>query len=336
MSGMSLSPPYPASPVITAVQWAPEIVRDALGKTTPRGGKDGSDNWPITWADDGHLYTAYGDGYGFDPLVPSKLGLGFARVTGPAEGFTGENIRSDGENAGYGRNGKKASGILMVDGVLYLLVRNADDNGTTSRLAWSTDGARTWTWCDWIFETLGYPTFINYGRDYAGARDGYVYIVSHDHPDAYVPADRFVLARAPKDQLRNRCAYEFAATVVPGSVPTWTRDVAASGAVFKFPGQCLRSGISHNAPLGRYLWWQVLGSSKATGDTRFEGGFGVYDAPEPWGPWTTVYFTEKWDVGPGECANFPTKWMSDDGRTVYLVYSGDDNFAVRKATLTIA
>ena len=38
-------------------------------------------------------------------------------------------------------------------------------------------------------------------------------------------------------------------------------------------------------------------------DTRFEGGFGIYDAPEPWGPWTTVFFTEKWDVGPGETAN---------------------------------
>ena len=23
-------------------------------------------------------------------------------------------------------------------------------------------------------------------------------------------------------------------------------------------------------------------------DTRFQGGFGIYDAPEPWGPWTTV------------------------------------------------
>ena len=25
----------------------------------------GSDNWPMTWADDGHQYTAWGDGGGF-------------------------------------------------------------------------------------------------------------------------------------------------------------------------------------------------------------------------------------------------------------------------------
>jgi hypothetical protein len=71
-------------------------------------------------------------------------------------------------------------------------------------------------------------------------------------------------------------------------------------------------------------------------DTRFEGGFGIYDAPEPWGPWTTVFFTEKWDVGPGETASFPTKWMSADGRTLHLVFSGDDGFAVRRATLRAA
>jgi hypothetical protein len=42
-----------------------------------------------------------------------------------------------------------------------------------------------------------------------------------------------------------------------------------------------------------------------------------------------------WDMGSGETGNFPPKWMSEDGRTIYLVFSGDDSFSVRKATLTI-
>ena len=64
-----------------------------------------------------------------------------------------------------------------------------------------------------------------------------------------------------------------------------------------------------------------------------KGGFGVYDAPEPWGPWTTVFFTDQWDVGPGETASFPTKWMSADGHVLHLVFSGDDCFSVRRADL---
>jgi hypothetical protein len=81
--------------------------------------------------------------------------------------------------------------------------------------------------------------------------------------------------------------------------------------------------------LQRYLWCQTLPGR----DARFSGGFGIYDAPQPWGPWTTVDFTEQWDVGPGDTCSFPTKWMSADGKTAYLVFSGEDSFSVRKATL---
>jgi hypothetical protein len=70
--------------------------------------------------------------------------------------------------------------------------------------------------------------------------------------------------------------------------------------------------------LKRFLWVQVLPGTQGTkADIRFEGGFAVDDAPEPWGQWTTVYFTEKWDVGPGETASFPTKWMSADGKALH-------------------
>jgi hypothetical protein len=63
-------------------------------------------------------------------------------------------------------------------------------------------------------------------------------------------------------------------------------------------------------------------------------GFGIFDAPEPWGPWTTVSSVPRWDVEPGESASFPTKWMSTDGLTVHLVFSGGDSFNVRRAVLT--
>ncbi len=108
------------------------------------------------------------------------------------------------------------------------------------------------------------------------------------------------------------------------------------GAMFTHPGRCYRSGITYDAALCRYLWYQVLPESRDPRGPRFQGGFGIYDAPEPWGPWTTAYFTNDWDVGPGETGSIPTKWMSADGRTLHLVFSGGDAFSVRRATLTIA
>ena len=144
------------STLITRVDWAPQetIIRRA------RGG----DNWPLTWADDDHLYTAYGDGNGFEPFISEKLSLGFASIEGPPENFLGINIRTPTlEQKGDGKAGRKASGILMVDGVLYLWARNAGD----SQLAWSADHGQTWTWCNWnLAPSFGCPTFLNFGPNH--------------------------------------------------------------------------------------------------------------------------------------------------------------------------
>lgn len=319
------TPPYPRSKVIKKLIWEPKetMIRTALGKKYDDGKYDGSDNWPVTWADDDRLYTAYGDGYGFDPIVLEKLGMGFGCIEGNPPNIITKNIRSNAENTGYGRSGKKGCGMLSVDGTLYLMAFHADEKGGQCQIAWSKDYAKTWTYGDWKFEEFGLCTFINFGKDYEGARDNYVYIVSHDGPRADTPSDYMILMRVDKNKILDRNSYEFFAKLDNGE-PVWTSDINKQGHIFEHKDACLRSGITYNKALGRYLWWQHIPNEPGhedRGDTRFAGGFGVYDAPEPWGPWTTVYFTEKWDIGPGERAEFPTKWMSGDGKTLYLVFS---------------
>ncbi len=328
----SSGPPYPPSPVITSITWAPaeSIVRRAQG----------SDNWPLTWADDGHLYTAYGDGNGFEPKVPGKLSLGFARIVGGPDHFTGINIRSaTGEQTGDGPRGRKASGMLMVEGVLYMWARNADRSGQQSQLAWSRDHGETWQWSDWKFAELGYPCFLNFGRNYAGARDSFVYVYSPDTPSAYRETDTVVLARVPRGRIASRDGYEFFETMSNQGEPIWTEDIARRGPAFTFRGGCNRMAVTFNCPLGRYLM-TMRSRARAGGRNQFS----IYDAPEPWGPWTTVYYTEEWEgqhlvsgsAGWGEAQHIPSKWLSDDGRTFHLVFSGDDSFSVRRATLTIS
>ncbi|HEX8204274.1 MAG TPA: hypothetical protein VF590_27600, partial [Isosphaeraceae bacterium] len=280
--------PYPPSAAIVGIAWAPAAT---ITRRAP-----GSDNWPLTWGDDDALYAAYGDGRGFEPVAPRKLSLGLARVDGPPEGFTGRNLPSPtGEQLGDGPAGKKASGMLMVDGVLYLWARNAG----VAQLAWSADHAATWEWASWRFtHGFGCPTFLNFGRDYAGARDGYVHVASPDTDDAYAPADRMVLARVPRDRIRERPAYQFFAGLDAAGRPSWTDRIALRGAAFSHPRRCGRSSLGFDPGLNRYLWVQVLPGS----DPCLRSGLGIYDAPEPWGPWTTAFVTEDWDVGPGASA----------------------------------
>jgi hypothetical protein len=317
--------PYPPSAIIRSVEWAPPA--------TIRRAAEGSDNWPITWADDDALYSAYGDGRGFAPGTEEKLGLGFARITGGPADFQGVNIRSKtGERRGEGADSPKASGMICVRGILYMLVRNVGN----SQVVWSDDHGGSWHWCDWKFETsFGAPTFLNFGRNNAGRRGDFVYVYSHDNGSAYVPADRMVLARVPLDRIRDRKAYEFLKSVDDVGRPTWTSDIDDRGAVFTNRERCWRSGISYSAGLQRYLWCQTLPFSTDPRGPRFQGGFGIYEAPEPWGPWRTAFYTEAWDVGPGETSSFPTKWMSPDDRTCHLVFSGNDSFSVRQARFHI-
>jgi hypothetical protein len=227
---------------------------------------------------------------------------------------------------------------LSVGGTLYLWLGHADNSGACAQLAWSRDFSKTWQFADWRFDEFGLVGFVNFGRDYAGARDEYVYAYSHDGPRADTPADRFIPMRVPKDRLTERAAWEFFERRDAAGNPVWTATIGQRGAVFENQGACLRSAITYCAGLKRYLWWQQIPQppgAKDRGDTRFEGGFAICDAPEPWGPWTTAYFTPTWDVGPGEHADFPAKWMSADGHTLHLVFSGADAFSVRRATVRV-
>ncbi|HTM49697.1 MAG TPA: serine hydrolase, partial [Bryobacteraceae bacterium] len=314
-SGASKAP-YPPSPVIRKITFDPEssIVRKAIG----------SDNWPLTWAGDGDLYTSYGDGFGFEPFIKPKLSMGIAKVTGPPAAFQGINIRSDSiERKGDGPKGLKASGILMVDGVLYMWVRNAGN----SQLAWSADRGANWSWGFRFDQSFGSPAFLNFGRNYEGAPDGYVYTYSQDGPSAYQVDDGIVLARSPKDRIRDRGAYEFFVKLDADRQPVWTKEIARRGQVFSYPTGCQRLDVVYNPGIRRYL--MALSSGH-------EGAWGIFDAPAPWGPWTTAFHTAAWGLGGTHGYRLPSKWISPDGRTMWLVFSGvkpNDAFCVRRFTL---
>lgn len=314
-------PPYPQSNL--SVKFAP---RDSVLRLAK-----GGDNWPATWADDDNLYTAYGDGNGFFPYTTIRFSLGLAKVSGVPPSITGVNLHSPtGERVGDGKHGVKASGMLMVDGILYMLVRNPQ----SSSLMWSNDRGLTWEQSDWRFDvSFGAPTFLNYGKNYTGARDEYVYVYSHDDASAYKNSDHFVLARVPKNHLRDWQKYEYFAGYDKANRPKWSEDIRKRKPIFTNPGKCYRSGITYHKGLKKYLWCQTiqLASGPHT-DLRFKGGLGIFESPDPWGPWKTVYYGRDWDIGPGETASIPTKWMAPDDKTCYLLFSGDDCFSVRQLT----
>ena len=115
-----------------------------------------------------------------------------------------------------------------------MFVRNyiVDGDYRHSRLAWSKDYEKTWTWADWHFSgTFGCPEFVQFGPNYKGARDAYVYVVSQANDDAYEYSPDVVMARVPKDKVRDRNAYQFFAGLDAKGKPAWSADISDSKAL---------------------------------------------------------------------------------------------------------
>ena len=318
---------YPPSPTIKNLIIRPE--RTSIGN---------GDNWPITWAGDGYHYTVYCDGEGFGG-GSGKGSMSLAGIIGEPPHFSGKNLTSPtGHKEGGGPEGRKASGLLMVEGVLYMWVRNLRADGTGASLAWSDDHRKSWTWADWSFPEIGYPTWLNAGRNYANAEDQYVYFYSPDTPSAYKTADHMLLSQVPLSDIRNQAAYRFFAGMNDAGVPNWTANFDERQPVFTDAGHCYRPEVVFNPGINRYLLLTATsGASQWCGTA--EKYFGMFEATKPWGPWRTVKQIKDWG---GEKENrfqprIPPGWISEDGRTFYLLYScfpeGPYQFNVQKCSL---
>ncbi|MHC4949055.1 MAG: hypothetical protein ACYTG1_12490, partial [Planctomycetota bacterium] len=217
------APPRPPSPVIAGLDF---------DFTTVERRAPGSDNWPTTWADDGHLYTAWGDGGGFGGSnTRGRVSLGVARVEGPGYAYVGRNVWGGVRAPRAATFGGKSYGILSLDGALYLWVSpgSGPDNFLEARLHVSRDRARTWTAAAWAFEKADgiiLPTFCQFGRDHAGARDEHVYAYAprlRDDSGLVIQRPGAIdLLRAPADRLLDRDAWAFFAGLDADGRPRWT------------------------------------------------------------------------------------------------------------------
>jgi hypothetical protein len=347
--------PYPRSRVITQVSWdfsALETLRRAHG----------SDIWPCTWAADGNLYCAWGDGGGFDGDSDNvgRVSLGFARITGSPDlknpgSFVGRNVW--GAAPDYAESqatfGGKVATMISVNGVLYAhgslwTHENTSDpeghgsDGPLHTLIWSTDLGRTWQRAPWAGDRLG--TFLNFGQNNSGALDSFVYVYYNRPGDQ----SRIYLKRVLNTQLtsdpRAPGVYEYLTDVnAAGEAVSWSSVEADAGAVFTDPnGAALE--VVYDAPIGRFLL--TSGHFPGGGDADSSAQrVGLFEGPHPWGPWSTVGYYDTWgNLGPESYGDylglrFPTKWISADGKTLWGVFSSlgrYDSFNLVNVRLRVA
>jgi hypothetical protein len=321
---MTATSAYPASSVGISFDWSTHV-RMA----------NGSDNWPVTWAADDHQYTTWGDGGGFGGSnQDGRVSLGVARIEGSAGSYRGVNVWGGKDALQPAQFTGKSYGIAAVDGSLYMW-RCGDGSLATAylfqRLYRSTNQGQSWqeTGVEYTQSSFsgsrGFycPTFLQYGKDYQGARDGYVYMYAPELKSSSWEVQKpgeITLMRVPRSGLSSRSQYEYFAGLDGGGSPVWTGDMNGRRPVFQDrENGVMTVSVSYNPGLGRYF----LITEHTTG---MRGNIGIYDAPEPWGPWTTVLFESGFGT-PGIDAttffwNFSNKWLSADGRDFTMVFTG--------------
>jgi hypothetical protein len=301
----------------------------------------GSDIWPITWTADDELYTAWGDGGGFGGTNDdSRVSLGVARIEGGPTDYRGVNIAGGKLAPNPAPFTGKSEGILALGNTLYLWrdgdasspgyfkffeLWRSDDRGAT----WRETGVRfSKAGGDFADADAGLfaPAFCQFGAGGSAARDEFVYIYAPDtidpsHWRVRVPG-RIHLLRVPRTQIEEKKAYEFfAGTNADGSI-RWSPSAAQRKPVWEDAiNGTHRIAVSYNPGLRRYLLTTITRNR--------EGWMSIYDAPEPWGPWTHVH-TEHNPARWGKLTiifTFVNKWLSADGRDFVIVHTKDDHWA---------
>jgi hypothetical protein len=230
--------------------------------------------------------------YGTYGLDDRKELCGNCCVQGP---FVGFRISRD-----YGKTWTQTK--LTPDNNLF---REAAKNGTTVK--------------------MGAPHFVDFGMNMEHSPDGKAYIIAHgpSHPEpkhAWSSGGQIFMARVTPslENMNDLSKYEFYAGRDDQGQPKWSREYTDIKPLLEWNDHLGTVTATYNPALKKYLMCITHGwpTTKAL-DTM------ILESDLLTGPWKLVTYMEKF----GEQAyfvNFPSKFISTDGRTAWLCYS--DNY----------
>lgn len=316
----------PKSKVIKGLEWTGD--RISYPDASVRG-----DTYPMTWAADDNIYTSAGD-----PAWGETVdGLDIERITGGPTDYTITKVNSMNDYVGFGGNGVKPSGMICINGDLFLAFQNmlrtrvppfslTSQHGSDAQIVYTTNGG--WFWVPTLAtirepmfpgHKFGGPSFINFGRNNANARDAFVYAVSSDQWDN---GSNLRLGRVPADSIMRPGAWSWVCAFEPSGQPAWSHDLNESIPVLSLHRWLGLPEMVYIAGIRRYLLltWRLHKDFSPTDGTDLI----VMEAPEPWGPFSLVHFEEYWEGKEFNpyCPRVPLKWMSEDGTNGWMQLSG--------------
>jgi hypothetical protein len=176
---------------------------------------------------------------------------------------------------------------------------------------------------------IGAPHFVDFGKNMEHSPDGKAYLVSHgateqDQEDrkanlSWVSGDQVYLCRVKPsvETINDESQYEYFAGHDEAGKPVWSADFERIRPLIEWDNHCGCVTITYIAPLDRYLMCITDGwPTTKTMDTY------ILESKSITGPWKRVAYFD--DFGPmAYFVNIPSKFVSDDGKTMWLCYSAN-------------
>lgn len=314
------------SDYIKGIKWCSE--RIPYADTNVKG-----DTFPMTWADDGEIYTSAGD-----PLWGETVsGLDIQKFSGGPTDYEITKVNHMNDYLGWGGDGPKPSGMICVDGILYFAFQNmlrtrkplfgiVSQHGSDAQIIYSTNKGTFWVPSlgnipvpMFPGHKFGGPSFINFGQNNANARDSYVYAVSGDQWDN---GSNLKLGRVPADSIVTREAWEWVCSFTVSGEPVWSHDLGESIPILSMHRWLGLPEMVYLAGIKRYLLltWRLHKDFSPYDGTDLL----ILESPEPWGPFSLVHFEEYWEGKEFNpyCPRLPLKWVESDGITCWMQFSG--------------
>jgi hypothetical protein len=177
---------------------------------------------------------------------------------------------------------------------------------------------------------IGAPHFVDFGKNMEHSPDGKAYLVAHGASEgvnrrfaynSWITGDEIYLLRVTPSikNINDPSKYEFFAGRDEKGTPVWSNSFAKIKPLATWRDNMGCATVTYDAPLKKYLLCVTDGR-----DTT--GYFNTYllESDEVTGPWKLATYMKRF----GEQAyfvNIPSKFISHDGRTMWLCYSA--NFA---------
>jgi len=319
-----------------------------------------ADTWYPSWASDGNMYSPWTDGVvnglrsdSADNRTYPKATTGSATVIGddPLNLKIVNHAIYTSAAAPY--QSRYPCGSLLHNGVWYYGTyclhggQVTNHKGITYNWPWlgpcvgfrySTDFGKTWTQTPCtpskpLFGEhatngepvkIGAPHFVDFGKNMEHSPDGKAYLVAHGASDgndrrfgynSWITGDQIYLLRVTPtiENINDASKYEF----FDGK--RWTHDFPKIKPIAAWRDHMGCVTMTYNAPLKKYLMCVTDGM---TTGRRFNTY--ILESDKITGPFKMVQYIKHFGEQ-GYFVNFPSKFISNNGKTLWLSYSG--NFA---------